>query len=268
MSNYLFVADLVDRLINIQNRDQSPITVLDLGCGYCQLLSELRARHAPEQLTLYGVDIYIDKERLQRMRSQNKSIRIFDIMPYDDLSDLGVSFDVIVCNEVLEHVNDAQRLIDIASSKIKNNGFFIAGYPTSEIIVEPHLFIPLVHRFSGRLPRMIAINTKFVIAKTFSLGRTSRLKWSERESYIKNRLAYMKEDLFYRSKRDYDSMLRSIGSPTDVSYLYIDSSRSSRVMNIIKSTLSLIPSKRLKNKISQIIFGVYTVTQKSSRTHS
>ena len=268
MSNYLFVADLVDKLINAQNRNQIPINVLDLGCGDCQLLSELRARHAPEQFTLYGVDIYTDKERFQRVRSQNKSISIFDIMPYDDLSNLGVSFDAIVCNQVLEHVDDAKRLIDIASSKIKNNGFFIAGYPTSEIIIEPHLFIPLVHRFSGRLPRTIAIHIKFAMAKTFNLGRTSRLKLSERESYIKNRLTYMKEDLFYRSKRDYDSILRSIGSPTDVSYSYIDSSRSSRAMNIIKSTLSLIPSKRLKNKISHSIFGVYTVTQKSSRTHS
>jgi SAM-dependent methyltransferase len=262
MNNYSFVADLVDKLINNQNRDQNPITVLDLGCGDCQLLAELRARYASEQLTLYGVDIYIDKERLQRVRSQNKSISIYDIMPYDDLSSIGDSFDAIVCNQVLEHVDDAQRLIDIASRKIKRNGFFIAGYPTSEIIIEPHLFIPFVHRFSGRLPRKIAINIKFIIAKTLNIGRTSRLKWSERENYIKNRIDYMQEDLFYRSKRDYDSMLRSVGSPIDVSYAYIDSSRSSLAMNIIKSTLSLIPSKRLKNKISQSIFGVYTITQK------
>ena len=267
MSNYLFVADLVDKLINSQKRDQSPINVLDLGCGDCKLLSELRARHAPEQLILYGVDIYVDKERFQRVSSQNESISIFDILPYDDLSDLGVSFDLIVCNQVLEHVDDAQRLIDIASRKIKNNGFFVASYPTSEIIIEPHLFIPLIHRFSCSMPRVIAFNVKFVIAKVFNLGRTSRLKWSERESYIKDMLAHMKENLFYRSKQDYDSMLRSVGSPTDVSYSYIDSSRSSRAMNIIKSMLSLIPSKRLKNKVSQSIFGVYTVTQKSLRTH-
>lgn len=262
MSNYLFLADLVEKLVGTLKYDRNHIQILDIGCGDCQLLSELRSRNKSVHLSLYGVDIYTDKERFQRLCHQNKTINIFNILPYDDLKKIGDKFDVVVCNQVLEHVDDAQRLINIASNNLKINGFFIAGYPTSEIMIEPHLFLPLVHRINGRLPRKIAINIKFMTAKVFNIGRSSRLQWTERANFIQDRLTYMETQLFYRSKHEYDIMLSAIGVPINVSYSYINSSRSNTALDIIKSVLSLIPSKRLKNRISQSTFGVYTVTQK------
>lgn len=267
--NYSFVASLVTQCLKQLDKDNEKISILDMGCGEGSLLALLR-QESPKW-ALYGIDIYLDQARyrqgdstLDDIRQRNKSINFYNIQPYDKLDFLDKSFDIIICNQVFEHVDDLPRLLDILANRLKDSGYLIAGYPTSEIIIEPHLWIPFAHKLKKRKAKELALNIKFTTMKLLNIMRSPR-KWSERNEYILNELNYMQTNLFYRSKRAYEDQLKKIGLTSDVSHMYIDSSRSaSKIFNQVKTAISLLPSKKAKSYIARHIFGVYTITKKYS----
>lgn len=96
-------------------------TVLDLGCGEGNSI-ELFKRVAP-QANWHGVDIEDSPEVRKRTREHN-SIKTFDgvNLPYPNNH-----FDLIYCNQVLEHVRYPDQLISETFRVLKPNGLFVGA---------------------------------------------------------------------------------------------------------------------------------------------
>ena len=80
---------------------------------------------------------------------------------------------------------------------MNKSSFMIAGFPTREIIVEPHLKIPFIH--------LLKKNTKilYFILSLFSKLKVGQFKKkfenrNDRKAYLKNRFEYCNKNLFYR----------------------------------------------------------------------
>lgn len=122
---------------------------LDIGCGSGGVAAAL-ASHVEH---IVG----IDPEPWERWRAfgQQHSNLDFHTGSYRDLEAmLGAhSVDVVICNQVYEHVDDPSALLRAIHAVMKPGGFCYFAGPNLLWPIEPHVFWPFVHW----LPRRFAI---------------------------------------------------------------------------------------------------------------
>jgi len=86
-----------------------PADVLDVGCGSGHLLMEVKKLFPAAQLQ--GVDFSPESIRIARHLSPDLSFEVLSIFEVDNL---GRQFDLVLCTEVLEHLEEA----DVAMKKL------------------------------------------------------------------------------------------------------------------------------------------------------
>jgi SAM-dependent methyltransferase len=94
------------KLIALFDETQPSDSVLEIGCGEGFVSGQLSKRHAGE--TYVGVDLAA--EDIENLRAKFPTVEAHVGSIYD-LSFLARDFDVVVCAEVLEHLDDPGRAL-------------------------------------------------------------------------------------------------------------------------------------------------------------
>lgn len=121
--------------------------VLDFGCGSGGIAAHLAARVN----TMTGLDPEPWPRWNQWLEQHNNLSFIQGSVDRNTLS--PQSFDVIICNQVYEHVPDPEALIGLIAKLVKPDGVVYFAGPNLLFPIEPHVFWPFVHW----LPRRFAI---------------------------------------------------------------------------------------------------------------
>lgn len=116
---------------------------LDIGCGSGLIASSL----APHVEMIRGVDPE-PWDRWSGLQAAFSNLR-FDIGGVGDLPALipDASIDVVICNQVYEHVPDPAKLVHELYRVMKPGGCCYFAGPNLLWPVEPHVFLPFVHWF-------------------------------------------------------------------------------------------------------------------------
>ena len=149
----------------ISRRDPSPgetIRVLDVGCGDGMLLiyvsGALQACWPSLSFELYGFDVgdhglqapSFFRDALLRLEAAAPTVSWRDrlsLISENDPWPYGAGFfDVVVSNQVLEHVRNQPLFFSELSRVMRPHGFSAHLYPSRHCLVEPHLHVPLAHR--------------------------------------------------------------------------------------------------------------------------
>jgi 2-polyprenyl-3-methyl-5-hydroxy-6-metoxy-1,4-benzoquinol methylase len=85
---------------------RQPRSVIDVGCGAGHLLRELAERAAPERIV--GIDH--STAGIRRARELVPSAELHALSLYE--LDLGQTFDLVLCTEVLEHLHDPETAVE------------------------------------------------------------------------------------------------------------------------------------------------------------
>jgi len=127
----------VDRYLRIlQTRwlGMGPQTrILDLGCGRGEMVRELRRRG----FLASGSDLDLAPEALAEgpfIATDPQSFRV-------EAAD--ASFDVIISNQVLEHVMDLPKVLKEIRRLLRPGGVSLHSFPSRWCLVEPHVLVPL-----------------------------------------------------------------------------------------------------------------------------
>lgn len=97
----------------IKNKSEQNLKILDIGCGNCQLLNALRDLGHQ----VYGLDLSAIRVLKNRKILKNIEFGYAEEMPFGDNF-----FDIVIAQEVLEHVFDLKKVLSEIKRVLKKNG--------------------------------------------------------------------------------------------------------------------------------------------------
>lgn len=144
-------------------------TVLDIGSGSCLSLLEMRAM---------GVEAYgVEADPNVRSIADHFGLRVH-IGSIHDHPFPGVSFDLIVLNQVIEHVPDPLALLNLVKERLKPGGRVVLSFPNTTSIQAARSGVRWInwhvpyhqHHFNGRSFEKLAVQAGYelVAARTIT----------------------------------------------------------------------------------------------------
>ncbi|HEU0063944.1 MAG TPA: methyltransferase domain-containing protein [Flavisolibacter sp.] len=107
-----------------QNRLPKSATVLDVGCGN-GIISRGIGQHG---YTVYGIDI--SEKAIEKARALTNLTNVsFDVVSAEQLVADGKKYDAVICSEVLEHLNQPEKLLNTLYQSLTENGILIVTVP-------------------------------------------------------------------------------------------------------------------------------------------
>lgn len=145
--------------------DKPKIKILDAGCGHgkmlCYLHKYLPIFNKEKEFLLYGYDVadhgvqengYMEstfdylKNNVPDVdwSSRIKLIKSDDAWPFEDNY-----FDIVISNQVLEHVWNHDQFFSEQARVLNHKGFSHHIFPVKEVFLDWHIFLPAVHKLNG-----------------------------------------------------------------------------------------------------------------------
>ena len=200
-----FVLDFAVRFA----RRRSAARVLDFGCGAGRLVQAGLAAG----LDMAGADVYYGGSRTRAEAEQAGLLggAVREIrggrLDYPD-----ACFDLVVNNQVLEHVEDLDLALAEIHRVLKDDGTVLSIFPSRDVFREGHIGIPFAHWF----PR----NSRVRLYYTWALRRLGLGTWKQEaptcRQWAVDKLAWIDTYTRYRTRRQifaafgrfFDSRLR------------------------------------------------------------
>ena len=110
-------------------------SVLDVGCGNGELLGELGRAH-PEIATLAGADLSPEQVATNERRFPSVQFHALNI----EKTALERTFDLVVCSEVIEHLDDQRAAIRNLASMLTDGGTLLVTCPTGKLFATERHF--------------------------------------------------------------------------------------------------------------------------------
>lgn len=140
MDNYDFCAQFVERLAS----PDRPLIVLDYGTGRATIVSRLRARG----IAAFGCDVFYGGESWRSdVPPEYLAEGIIRDMPDGRIPFDDNRFDVVVSNQVFEHVPDLAAVVEEIHRVLRPGGVLLFLFPDRSIWREGHYGLPFQHRF-------------------------------------------------------------------------------------------------------------------------
>jgi 2-polyprenyl-3-methyl-5-hydroxy-6-metoxy-1,4-benzoquinol methylase len=119
---------------NIAQAIKPGSTVLDIGCGNGHMSMAL----GQLGFQVYGIDV--SEKTIAKARQLNTMSHVsFDVMPAEALVADGQKYDAVVCSEVLEHLNQPDKLLEVIYQLLNDEGRLIVtvpnGYGPREVLI-------------------------------------------------------------------------------------------------------------------------------------
>jgi SAM-dependent methyltransferase len=164
--------NIVECLELLVPRDLSRLSCVDIGCGSGGISFHL----APHFESVSGIDPE-PWERWQDYMAKQPKLRFLE-ESVDKLSLADDSVDVVICNQVYEHVPSPQNLIAQIHRILKPGGVCYFAGPNLLYPIEPHVFWPFIHW----LPRPWALTLlrRFAPEKEKDMDAFSTTYWTLR----------------------------------------------------------------------------------------
>lgn len=135
-----FLKIILDISKNFENKEN--IRILDWGCGKGELINYLKNNN----FNCYGVEISEFKMQQNIIKDKkNISEKIFLINSDNKTTFESNYFDIVLTNQVIEHISDKDSFLNEINRILKKGGYSYNILPAKYRINEVHLKMPFVH---------------------------------------------------------------------------------------------------------------------------
>jgi SAM-dependent methyltransferase len=149
--------------------------ILDWGCGVGVLVAEGRAAG----YDVVGCDFDANGAHLSAIRAQDYRL------PYPDHS-----IDVVISNQVLEHVMDYDGSLAELRRVLKPGGAFLHMFPARMIPIEPHVFVPGATVIRGRA--WLLLWALLGVRNRFQLNMSALARMRANHTYLHEHTNYLR----------------------------------------------------------------------------
>jgi SAM-dependent methyltransferase len=202
--------------------------ILDYGCGAGGVVALGKARG----LNVVGADTYAGPyaSYLETLAPElaGSILPMEGRLPFPDQS-----FDLVVANQVFEHVADLRDVVDDIARVLKPNGVLLSLFPVRETWYEGHVGLYFAHW----LQSFPAAQRRYLMASHRCGLGLDRLPGQGSRSWADSSAKTLRDTCYYRSAREArDTIEAAIGArPIDLSASYISYRlRHSRLKNLVR----------------------------------
>jgi SAM-dependent methyltransferase len=223
------LAVIVTELARLRNR--GVIRILDVGCGNGHLLAflhqNLAGTHADRKIEFEGFDLSL-RDRPEFPESTIVYLdnvapgfswreRISAIEPGAPWPHASDTFDIVVSNQVLEHVMHLEPFMREIRRVLAPGGISANLFPVRSKLFDGHVVMPLVHRVSGheQLIAFVALCGRLGIGKLRGPKLPQDLSVEE---YARIRADYLSFSVWHRPWKDFAKSCKELG--LRISYRY------------------------------------------------
>jgi SAM-dependent methyltransferase len=203
MNNYEFCAAFAAKTAD--NRED--FKILDYGCGAGEIIKLLR----DDGLDAQGCESFYAGGDLSSKVPLELEDRILamhgDRIPFPD-----DTFDLVVSNQVMEHVADLDAVLTEIRRVLKGGGACLSLFPHREVWREGHCNIPFLHWFpKGSTPRIYYAAALRALGIGYFKDEQTPTAWS------RSRCNWLDEWCYYRPKREIeDAFERHLSRPRHI----------------------------------------------------
>jgi SAM-dependent methyltransferase len=177
--------------------------VLDFGCGSGTVVHMLREAG----VDAYGVDVRWEgaefPDLTQLPLAESGHLRYYEAgeeLPFEE-----GEFDLIISNQVIEHLEDLDAAVDAMTRVLAPGGRLYHHYPSRMTLREPHLGVPMAHRLKPGSLRTAWVS--LIRRLGFGIGQND----SSPRAWAKSRLEYMDEWTSYRWPHEVEAAFADLG---------------------------------------------------------
>ncbi len=169
--------------------------ILDYGCGAGELVAAARAAG----LDMTGADIFYggSQSRAEAEKTRRLGV-ILQEMRGGLLPFASAEFDVVVNNQVLEHVEDLEAALQEIHRVLKPGGTVLSIFPSRDVFREGHIGIPFAHWF----PR----GSRLRFCYTWALRAAGLGTWKDQaptcRQWARDKLDWIDQHTRYRPRRE------------------------------------------------------------------
>lgn len=189
MDNYDYLAAWVSGC----ERTRGPLRVLDYGCGQGRLVRMLRER----KIDGYGCDAFVHVGTSPRDYLLNADWfgSVIVDMPDGRVPFADESFDIIVNNQVIEHVENIEATLGELHRLVRPGGTVLSLFPHKTVWREGHCGIAFLHWFPKRSRLRLCYATA---CRALGFGYHKE-KLGSISAWARDRCRYLDEQTFYRT---------------------------------------------------------------------
>jgi SAM-dependent methyltransferase len=190
MDNYQYVVNWVQQR---QGSTPRPLKVLDYGCGQGATVKMLRDRG----IEAYGCDAFVQIGKAPRDYVSNPDWfgSVLKDMPEGRIPFAADSFDVVVSNQVIEHVENIELTLSEMHRVLRPGGVVFSVFPHKSVWREGHCGVAFLHWFPKR-SRLRFYYATACRAVGFGYHKD---KLGSIGAWARNRCQYIDEQTFYRT---------------------------------------------------------------------
>lgn len=205
-----------------------PIKMLDAGCGMGEFMRVAHAALAPgrPRLEMYGFDV-VDHgvqmsdflhAAIERLSASHPEVdwreRVREGSAHEPWPYRDAMFDVVVTNQVLEHVSDLEMFLSELKRVMAPGGFSLHLFPLSHVLHEWHLGIPLAHKIRSHTMR------RWYVSRLSRWGLGVYDRSIDVRDFSEAHADYIAAWTHYRSWRDVYILASGLGLRVDHSLTY------------------------------------------------
>jgi SAM-dependent methyltransferase len=196
--NHRYVLEFARRFATESHNPR--LKILDFGCGGGAVVQ----MGLEQGMDICGADLFQECAS-DRSGASQRGLLGFRIMEIQDgrLPWPAEHFDLVISNQVFEHVADLGAVVREIYRVLKPGGTLLALLPHSRMIWEVHSRLPMVHWF----PRRSRVRLWWSLAMCRCLNRNQN--GTSPRSWTKHSLAWIDDFCFYKTRREIDQVLGS-----------------------------------------------------------
>jgi SAM-dependent methyltransferase len=239
MNNYEFCAQWI-----ISQEHGKNVRVLDYGCGAGKIVKELKTLG----INAFGCDVFFeggDYSLVMDPTLFEDSIRRMsgNTIPFD-----SASFDFVINNQVMEHVENLDSVLSEIQRVLKPGGMVLSLFPDKGVFREGHCGIPFIQRFSkGSRLRVYYTATFRLFGFGYLKENKSVMQWSQ------DFCEWLDKWTYYRTKKEIDSTYKKYFCDIrHIEYFWLQQRLGNR--KIVATWLPAEIQKFVVNKLCGLIF--------------